>query len=183
MSVVTKTGDDGTTGLWSGERVGKDELRVECYGTVDELNSFLGEARHALKTEKARARVDALQEDLFRVAGSLATKGEAAYAQPVCADDEERLSAWVYELEREVPLTGFVLPGSTPASAKLDVCRTVCRRAERRVVALSRAEKVDAPVRRYLNRLADLLFMLARYEEQAEGAVRFKKGTDRTSCP
>jgi len=183
MSVVTKTGDDGTTGLWSGERIGKDELRVECYGTIDELNSFLGDARHALKTERAAAVVDAVQEDLFRVAGSLATRGDSPYAQPLCDDDVERLTGLVYGLEKDVPLSGFVLPGSTPASAKLDICRTVCRRAERRIVALARLEAVDPPTRRYVNRLADLLFMLARWEEQEAGAIRFKKGTSRTSCP
>ena len=183
MSVVTKTGDDGTTGLWSGERVGKDELRVECYGTIDELNSFLGDARHAVKTDLAAARLDEIQEDLFRVAGTLATRGEAAYAQPVCEDDVERLTAWVYELEKMVPLTGFVIPGSTAASAKLDICRTVCRRAERRIVALTRIETVDRCTLSYVNRLADALFMIARYEEQAEGAIRFKQGLPRSRCP
>lgn len=182
MSVVTKSGDDGSTGLWSGERIGKDNLRVECYGTIDELNAFLGDARHAVKTDLAMTRVDEIQEDLFRVAGSLATRGEASYVQPVCEDDVERVTGWVYELEKMVPLSGFVLPGSTAASAKLDICRTVCRRAERRIVALSRTEPVDSCARRYVNRLSDCLFMLARYEEQAEGAVRFKKGSPRSQC-
>ncbi len=183
MSVATKTGDDGSTGLWSGERVGKDDLRVECLGTVDELASFLGDARHAIKTQKARAYVEEVQEDLFRAAGALAAKDGAAYLEPICADDEERLSSWVYGLEQEVPVGGFVVPGSTPASAKLDICRTVCRRAERRVVALSRVERVDANVMRYMNRLSDLLFMLARYEEQSEGAIRFRRGTERNDRP
>lgn len=182
MSVVTKTGDDGTTGLWSGERIGKDELRVECYGTIDELNSFMGDARRAVKTEKAAACLDEIQEDLFRVAGSLAARGEVSFVQPVCDEDVERLTGWVYELEKEVALTGFVIPGSTESSAKLDICRTVCRRAERRIVALSRKETVDERTRRYVNRLADALFMLARYEEQSEGAIRFKKGTRPDAC-
>ena len=81
-----------------------------------------------------------------------------------------------------VPLTGFVIPGSTEASARLDVCRTVCRRAERRVVALARQESVDGPTRRFVNRLSDLLFMIGRYEEKAEGAIRYKRGSERNSC-
>jgi ATP:cob(I)alamin adenosyltransferase len=182
MSISTKTGDDGTTGLWSGERLGKDEIRVECYGTIDELNSFLGDDRRAVKTKRAAEMIDALQEDLFRVAGTLATRGETAYIQPVCADDVERVTDWVHELEAAVPLTGFVIPGSTISSAKLDICRTVCRRAERRMVALARQEELNGHARRFVNRLSDLLFMIARYEEAADGAIRYKKGTERTSC-
>jgi cob(I)alamin adenosyltransferase len=182
MSISTKTGDDGTTGLWSGERLGKDEIRVECYGTIDELNSFLGDARRAVKTKRAAEMIDVLQEDLFRVAGTIATRGEAAYIQPVCADDVERVTDWVHELEAAVPLTGFVIPGSTISSAKLDICRTVCRRAERRMVALARQEELSGNARRFVNRLSDLLFMIARYEEAADGAIRYKKGTERTSC-
>lgn len=174
MSISTKTGDDGTTGLWSGERVGKDSLRVESYGTIDELNAFLGDARRHVKTERVKEIIDVLQRDLFRVAGSLATTGPGAYVQPVTEDDVNRLTDWVHELEAAVPLTGFVIPGSTDSSAKLDICRTVCRRAERRIVALARQDAVDGPTRRFVNRLSDLLFMLARYEEQAEGAIRYK---------
>ncbi|WP_304223910.1 cob(I)yrinic acid a,c-diamide adenosyltransferase [Gracilinema caldarium] len=174
MSISTKTGDDGTTGLWSGERVGKDSLRVECYGTIDELNAFLGDARRNVKTDRVKEIIDILQRDLFRVAGSLATLSPGAYVQPVVEADVDRLTDWVHELESAVPLKGFVIPGSTDSSAKLDICRTVCRRAERRIVALARQDAVDGPTRRFVNRLSDLLFMLARYEEQAEGAIRYK---------
>ncbi|AEJ18356.1 cob(I)yrinic acid a,c-diamide adenosyltransferase [Gracilinema caldarium] len=174
MSISTKTGDDGTTGLWSGERIGKDSLRVECYGTVDELNAFLGDARRYVKTDRVKEMIDIIQRDLFRVAGSLATSSPGAYIQPVTEEDVDRLTNWVYELEAAVPLKGFVIPGSIDSSAKLDICRTVCRRAERRIVALARQDVVDGPTRRFVNRLSDLLFMLARYEEQAEGAIRYK---------
>jgi ATP:cob(I)alamin adenosyltransferase len=174
MSVTTKGGDGGQTSLWSGERIGKDELRVECYGTIDELNSFLGDARRAVKTEKAGELLDAVQRDLFGVAGMLATRGDSPYVRPIEEHDVERLTSWVHDMEAEVKLTGFVIPGSTASSAKLDICRTVCRRAERRIVALARAEPVDGLVLRYVNRLSDVLFMLARYEEHAEGAIRFK---------
>ncbi len=184
MSISTKTGDDGTTGLWSGERIGKDELRVESYGTIDELNSFLGAARRRLTVPRAMEMVDAIQEDLFRVAGSLATRGDRSYVQPVCAEDVERITDWVHELEALVPLRGFVIPGSTDASAHLDICRTVCRRAERRIVALHRQEGVADPVRHYVNRLADLFFMIARLEEAEAGAIRYKQGKPADfSCP
>lgn len=174
MSISTKTGDDGTTDLWSGERVGKDSLRVESYGTIDELNAFLGDARRHVKTDQVKEIIDILQRDLFRVAASLATLSPGAYVQPVTEVDVDRLTNWVHELEAAVPLAGFVIPGSTDSSAKLDICRTVCRRAERRIVALARQDVVDGPSRRFVNRLSDLLFMLARYEEQAEGAIRYK---------
>lgn len=176
MSISTKTGDDGSTGLWSGERIGKDELRVESYGTIDELNSFLGAARRRLTVQRAMEMVDSIQEDLFRVAGTLATRGDRSYVQPVCTEDVERITDWVHELEAQVPLRGFVIPGSTDASAQLDICRTVCRRAERRIVALHRQEAVAEAVRHYVNRLADLLFMIARLEESATGAIRYKQG-------
>jgi ATP:cob(I)alamin adenosyltransferase len=126
--------------------------------------------------------LDALQEDLFRVAGSLATRAEAGYVQPLCADDVDRVTGWVHELEAAVPLTGFVIPGSTVSSAKLDICRTVCRRAERRMVALGRRESLGDHLGRFINRLSDLLFMIARYEEAAAGAIRYKRGSARMSC-
>jgi len=176
MSISTKTGDDGTTGLWSGERIGKDELRVESYGTIDELNSFLGDARRSVTTERVAQIIDELQEDLFRVAGALATREDVAYVQPICVEDVERLTSYVHELETAVPLKGFVIPGSTEASARLDICRTVCRRAERRIVALSRQETVNEDARHFVNRLSDLLFMLARFEEADSGAIRYKQG-------
>ncbi|GAB1483293.1 cob(I)yrinic acid a,c-diamide adenosyltransferase [Treponema sp.] len=181
MSIATKTGDDGNTGLWSGERIGKDELRVESYGTIDELNSFLGDARRCLTTERVAQIVDELQEDLFRVAGSLASRGGSAYAQLVSTEDVERITSYVHELEAAVPLKGFVIPGSTEASARLDISRTVCRRAERRIVALSRQEDVNPEVKRFVNRLSDLLFMLARFEEADSGAIRYKQGQAKKS--
>lgn len=179
MSISTTTGDDGSTGLWSGERIPKDDLRVEAYGTIDELNSFLGDARRAVETDRAKELIDVLQEDLFRVAGTLATAGEAVYVQPLCQADVERITGWVHELESAVPLEGFVIPGSTVSSAKLDICRTVCRRGERRIVALSRREEVPPSLCSFVNRLGDLLFMLARFEEAAAGALRCRVGSDR----
>lgn len=174
MGIVTKTGDDGLTGLWSGERVRKDDLRVEAYGTIDELDSFLGEARHWLKRDDCREIVEEIQKDLYRVAGQLATRS-GAFSMPVTEADEQRLGAYVDRLEAEIPLAGFVIPGSNVQSAKLDIARTVCRRAERRIVALAWDADVPAPLRRYVNRLSDLLFMLARAEETSDGGVVYVK--------
>jgi len=175
MGIVTKTGDDGLTGLWSGERVRKDDLRVEAYGTIDELDSVLGEAKHWLKRDDCRNIVEEIQKDLYRLAGQLATR-TGAFALPVTEQDEQRLGAYVDRYEAEIPLTGFVIPGSNVQSAKLDIARTVCRRAERRIVALAWDADVPAPLRRYVNRLSDLLFMLARAEESSDGGIVYAKG-------
>lgn len=175
MGIVTKTGDDGLTGLWSGERVRKDDARVEAYGTVDELDSVLGEAKHWLKREDTRRIVEELQLDLYRMAGQLATRS-GSFSMPILEADEARLAAYVTRFEKEIPLTGFVVPGSNLQSAKLDVARTVCRRAERRIVTLARDSDVPGPLRTYINRLSDLLFMLARAEEASDGGVRYAKG-------
>lgn len=174
MSIVTRTGDDGLTGLWSGERVRKDDPRVEAYGTVDELDSVLGEAKHWLKRDDTRRMAEEIQRDLYRVAGELATRS-GSFSRPVTGGDEARLAGYVEGLEAEVPLAGFVIPGSTVQSAKLDVARTVCRRAERRVVSLAWDADVPRPLRRYLNRLSDLLFMMARAEEASDGGIRYAK--------
>jgi cob(I)alamin adenosyltransferase len=172
MSIVTATGDDGLTSLWSGERVWKDDLRVESYGTIDELSSCLALARHAARLPEVLKAIDEVQHDLVRVAGELASRGQA-FARPIEASDVERLTRGVEELEARIPLRGFVLPGMTEASARLDLARTVARRAERRIVALGRDADVGEPLRRYVNRLSDLLFMLARDEEAGEGKIRF----------
>jgi len=172
MSIVTKTGDQGLTSLWSGERVWKDDLRVEAYGALDELSSQLGMARHACRLPATALAVDEIQRDLVRAAGELASRG-AAFDRPILAADEERITRATEALEARIPLRGFVLPGMTEASARLDVARTVARRAERRAVALAREAEVADPLRRYLNRLSDYIFMLARSEEEAEGKLTY----------
>ncbi len=170
MGIVTKTGDGGMTGLMTGERVWKDDLRVEAYGTVDELSSLLGLAKHSAKVEEVRALVEGIQKDLLRLSSELASRGKP-FGRPIRTDDAERLSSMVEGLEKRIPLCGFVILGMTEASARLDVARAVCRRAERRLVSLARAEELSPSVGIYLNRLSDLLFMLARVEEEAMGAL------------
>lgn len=172
MSIMTRTGDSGDTGLWSGERVGKDDLRVEAYGTVDELSAALGVARHACVQGEVLAAIEDIQRLLFRVAGELASLGKP-FKAPIISDDEALVAERTAGLEARIPLKGFVIPGMTPGSAALDLARTIARRAERRVVALSRKETVSADLRKLLNRLSDYLYMLARAEEAAAGAIRF----------
>jgi cob(I)alamin adenosyltransferase len=165
MKIYTKTGDGGDTALFGGGRVGKDDVRVDAYGQVDELNSVLGLARaEGLGDLDALTRT--LQEQLFTLGSILATPAgtKAAKAIPQLGE------AWVGDMERAIddfdrqlpPLTTFILPGGSRAAALLHLARTVCRRAERRVVPLSRAGKVEPGVVVYLNRLSDLLFTMAR---------------------
>lgn len=176
MSIVTKGGDSGETGLLYGGRVPKDDLHTEAYGSLDEAISALGLAR-SLETDAERAeRLLALQRELFVVGAELATgHGHRDDLQKhfavVTRDMVEALHDEVRKLEAAVPLpAGFVVPGGTTLAAALDVARTLVRRAERRTVALQRAGELENPeVLRYLNRCSDLLFMLARQAEQ--GAI------------
>lgn len=172
MSIVTKTGDDGTTGLWSGERIGKDSLRVEAYGTIDELSSALGMARHLCLQDDVIYAIDYIQRLLFRVGGELASLG-TAFDRPINENDEKTIEMKTAEIEARIPLRGFVIPGMTQGSAALDIARTIARRAERRVVELSRTEAVSPVLLRTLNRLSDFIYMLAREEEAAQGKLTF----------
>ncbi len=166
---MTRTGDAGTTGLWSGERVGKDDLRVEAYGTIDELSAQLAVAKHQLPAERGEL-LEKIQNDLFKVAGMLATRG-GVYVHPLTSDEVGFLEQLIHGLEERVTLHGFCIPGMTPIAAQLDLCRTVARRAERRIIALDRVESVSEPLRCYVNRVSDFLYLLARFEEQCVGKV------------
>ena len=169
--IYTRTGDDGTTGLASGPRRRKDDLRVEAYGTVDETNACVGLARlHTAGDAALDAMLARIQNDLFDLGADLATPdtGEALPYEPlrIVAAQVERLEREIDELNAELaPLKSFVLPGGSPAAAALHLARTVCRRAERLVVSLSRAqgEAVSPAAVQYLNRLSDFLFVAARF--------------------
>ncbi|ARP78874.1 MULTISPECIES: cob(I)yrinic acid a,c-diamide adenosyltransferase [Bordetella] len=165
--IATRTGDDGSTGLGDGSRVGKDTARIAALGDVDELNSVLG----LLRAETLPAEVDAdlstMQHDLFDMGAELCIPGHIALADEQVAHLDARLAHYNAGL---APLREFILPGGSRAAALCHLGRTVARRAERSVVALARAEVVNAPVRQYLNRLSDLLFVLARHVNQAQGA-------------
>jgi ATP:cob(I)alamin adenosyltransferase len=172
MSITTKTGDDGSTDLWSGERVRKDDTRIEVCGEIDELSSILGFACHAAGLPETIEALRSLQRDLVRAGGEIASI-EPAFTDPIQSWDEEALTAKIAALELRIPLRGFVLPGRTEGSARIDLARTAARRLERRVVALAREAPVSDILRRYLNRLSDYLYMLARSEESAEGKIEY----------
>ena len=157
--IVTRTGDTGTTGLGDGSRVAKDSPRIEAIGTVDELNSTLGVILAETLPGAVRALLTDIQHDLFDLGGELSIPGHAA----ITPAHIERLEAAVEQYNALLPmLKEFVLPGGTRASALVHVARTVCRRAERTLVVLAASETPSASSRIYLNRLSDLLFVLAR---------------------
>jgi cob(I)alamin adenosyltransferase len=170
MKIYTKTGDNGTTGLWGGLRVAKDGLRLHAYGTVDECNSVLGIARASGLDARLDEIVAHIQGQLFVVGADLATPGEAANIPRVSAEDVVALEGFIDDLEAELePLKAFILPGGSMAAAQLHLARTVCRRAERWVVGLAREEIINQHVAVYLNRLSDLLFVLARHANLTAG--------------
>lgn len=165
MKIYTKTGDKGQTSLWGGQRVAKSHLRIEAYGTVDELNSLLGVVRDLCAGERLGAPIKLIQDTLFVVGGMLATPSDKKLAMaPIGVEDIEWLEKGIDRMETELPpLTNFVLPGGYVAASQCHVARCVCRRAERLVVALSEHDSPPALVMEYLNRLSDYLFVLARY--------------------
>ena len=176
MKVYTRTGDDGTTGLFGGDRVAKTHPRLMAYGTVDEANAALGLARAHLAgrpgAEHADALLHTIQQDLFVLGGDLASPGETKYPVPrVEAHHVEALERAIDEMEEDLPpLKHFILPGGTPAGAALHLGRTVTRRAERHCVDLGASEEINGHAARYLNRLSDLLFVLARWVNHQAGA-------------
>ena len=176
--IVTRTGDSGTTGLGDGSRVDKDSLRISAIGAVDELNSSVGALLADALPDAIGALLVDIQHDLFDLGGELSIPGHVA----VTADHVARLERAVEAINSGLaPLKEFILPGGTRAAALAHVARTVCRRAERAVIALAREEAVPQDGRVYLNRLSDLLFVLARKLNQAAGVpdVLWQKGRAR----
>jgi cob(I)alamin adenosyltransferase len=172
--IYTHTGDDGTTGLIGGKRVSKDSLRIEAYGAVDELNAFLGLARSCAVSERVEAALRRVQDDLFSIGAALAVPegvNPSDYRVPVIRDE------LIVQMEKEIdaceaalpPLRRFILPGGTTAGALIHVARAVARRAERCCVSLSRTERLDPGIVKYLNRLSDFCFVVARLVNR-EGA-------------
>jgi len=164
--ITTRTGDAGTTGLADGSRVGKDAPRIAALGEVDELNSLLGVILCEDMPEEARALIVGIQHDLFDLGGELAVPGASFLKETQLALIEAAVARYNGELS---PLREFILPGGTRAAAQAHLARTVCRRAERAVVALGKAEMVSDAARKYLNRLSDLLFVLGRWLNKSAG--------------
>ena len=176
MKIYTRTGDTGETSLFGGKRVSKDALRIEAYGSVDELNSVIGVVRSLKPQKELDVVLGQLQDQLFVLGADLATprnakKSKATKKIPRIESShitplEQQIDAWERQL---VPLRSFILPGGSPVAAQLHVARAVCRRAERLVVRLGKKETIGAEPVRYLNRLSDLLFVMARYANTLDG--------------
>ena len=172
--IYTKTGDKGDTGLFGGQRVPKYSLRIEAYGTVDELNSFIGLTIIEVKDQDVKNLLENIQNELFVVCSNLAAPdADKNDKLKIPAVEEE----FILELEKSIdhfeekvePLKNFILPGGSKSAALLHVCRTICRRAERKVVELSSKEKVSGKIIILLNRLSDLFFVISRYENHLSG--------------
>jgi cob(I)alamin adenosyltransferase len=164
--ITTRTGDAGETGLGDGSRVPKDSARIAALGDVDELNCAIGLVLAEDLPRALREALEQVQHDLFDLGGELSIPGHALLTEAQVESLDQQLAAWNAEL---APLKEFILPGGSRAAAAAHLARTVCRRAERSVVALARAEPVGAQARRYLNRLSDLLFVAGRALNRAAG--------------
>jgi len=165
MKIYTKTGDDGTTGLIGGQRVGKSDPRIECIGAIDELNAAIGWAAVGASAELA-ARLRAIQNELFVIGAQLAGRERPALEESSIDRLEKQIDAVEAQLS---PLANFILPGGSETSARLHLARTICRRAECTIVAFSRQIAVSKIVLTYLNRLSDWLFVQARWANRQNG--------------
>ena len=183
MKIYTKTGDKGQTSLYGGVKVSKAHIRIDAYGTTDELNSFLG-LIHAFEIpEKVKTEIIEIQKEIFVVGAELATPKEKMFlangksrigkmiAEAEIQRIESQIDAWEEQLQ---PLTSFILPGGGKAASAAHVARTVCRRGERIVVALSGVEEIRPELQKYLNRLSDYLFVVARVLARHEGTEELK---------
>ena len=175
MKIYTKTGDGGETGLLGGGRVRKDDPRVTAYGQVDELCAMIGFALALEPADFSRDALERIQRDLFTMGAELATPdsatlGKVLLGNPIGDPEINALETVIDAREAALtPLANFILPGGTPKAAALHVARTICRRAERAVVSLARSTRVSPAIVKYLNRLSDLLFVLARAANAAAG--------------
>ena len=177
MKIYTRRGDNGSTGLFGGGRTSKDDVRVEAYGTVDELNAVIGDALNHVAERAVVRRLRRVQSDLFAIGAHLATPppagGRRAPALPdLPAERVAAMESWIDEaMSATPPLRNFILPAGGPGASGLHVARAVCRRAERRVVTLAASAPVAPEIVRYLNRLSDYLFAAARQENAATGGL------------
>lgn len=173
--IYTKTGDDGTTGLGSGQRVDKDNLRIETFGTVDELNAAIGLACAAGVDPEIGDVLRGIQNELFHLGSDLCFPEQEKARSPVPGVEARHVEALEHQIDRIAsrlgPLENFILPGGVESAARLHMARCICRRAERLAVALARAEPVGPFVLAYLNRLSDALFVMARAENRRAGVA------------
>ena len=171
MRIYTKTGDKGETGLFSGERVSKDSLRISVYGTIDELNSFIGYAIIEIKDQSVKDNLLKIQNYLFTIGSDLATPETEKNAklniqrtpESYCKEIEKMIDHYDSQLDE---LKNFILPGGSKSAALFHICRTVCRRTEREVVTLKKSVTIGDNILIFLNRLSDLFFVLSRFENK-----------------
>lgn len=165
MKIYTKTGDKGQTSLYDGTRVDKDNLRVECYGILDELNSYMGLCTNYANGED-KDILRGIQIKLFSISAELATKREGLYKNIVTEDDihnlENIIDSYIEKIDK---IDAFIVPGTSLISANLHIARTICRKAERRIFSLSKIEYVNPLLLKYVNRLSDVIYAIARYNE------------------
>ena len=162
MKIYTKTGDKGQTSLYDGTRVDKDSIRVESYGTIDELNSYIGLCMHYINEDEKKVLFN-IQRDLFYIGSELATKNTEKLNKVVTDNDIKNLvDKYMGEAKG---IDSFIIPGTSLASAHLHIARTICRRAERIIISLSKIEEVNPMLIKYINRLSDALYAIARYSE------------------
>nr|WP_317333283.1 cob(I)yrinic acid a,c-diamide adenosyltransferase [uncultured Romboutsia sp.] len=165
MRIYTKTGDKGQTSLYDGTRVDKDSIRVESYGTIDELNSYIGLCMHYINKDEKKVLFN-IQRDLFYIGAELATKNTEKLNKVVSDDDIRNLESIIDKYMGEAKgLDSFIIPGTSLASAHLHIARTICRRAERIIISLGKIEQVNPLLIKYINRLSDVLYAIARYSE------------------
>lgn len=172
MKIYTKRGDKGKTSLLSGRRLYKDDIRIETYGTVDELNSFVGVLNTSFTHKEQNDLLSEIQRRLFTMGSNLASDPDQEVMTPdLVEEDITMLEESIDKMDKELPaLTHFVLPGGNQASSFAHVCRTICRRAERRVISLDQESEVEPIIVKYLNRLSDYFFQLSRYLAHIQGS-------------
>lgn len=176
MTIYTKTGDKGKTSLFDNKRVFKDDVRVEAYGTVDELGAFMGVAKNYVNDEEMYDYIHSIQNKLFTVASILATEDPSKIKHHIEEKEIDKLEAIIdIYMGRLGDPTGFIVNGSGKKSGHLHVARTVCRRAERRIITLSGLAEIDPLVIKYVNRLSDVLYAMARYSEEKESSVKYEE--------
>ncbi len=174
MKIYTKTGDTGETGLFGGERVSKNSVRIEAYGTVDELNSIIGLTITECNSEEIKTLLQKIQNKLFVLGSDLATPDSeknkklniSRVTPDFAAEIENSIDYFTSQLEE---LRNFILPGGSKGASMLHVCRTICRRAERRVIAIDDGISISSDIIIFLNRLSDLFFVLSRFENKVSG--------------
>ena len=173
MNIYTKTGDKGQTSLYDGSRIDKDSIRVDSYGTIDELNSYIGLCMHYVSEDIKKALFD-IQRDLFYIGAELATKNTDKLNKVVIEEDIINLEYIIDKyMEKSKGLDSFIIPGTSLASAHLHIARTICRRADRIIISLNKVENINPLLIKYINRLSDTLYAIARYSEEKLIPMKF----------